>query len=141
VSADPTTNVAGTPLPRPARPSESPLLLLDQVRAAAAVALRAAPAAIARRTVARRLFVHLATAQGWRDARLIGAQCGLDARAVGRLPPPPAAALTPALLCLGDERLRHPAGVPSAPKWPPSASSRRDGRPWADELADARQFA
>jgi hypothetical protein len=106
VSGDPTCAVAGTPPPRPARPSDLPTMPLGRITAAAAAATRAPVSAVRERTLTRRLFVHLAERQGWRDAATLARACGTSTEAVRQLRASSAEALLPAgELCLGDDRL------------------------------------
>lgn len=106
VSGDPSTAVAGTPPPRPARAGRICRAPLAEVLAAALACTRATPDTIGRAGAPRRVFLSLCKATGWRDVPLLAALCGASLRTVQRhmvtAPPPP----PEALLCLGDERLR-----------------------------------
>jgi hypothetical protein len=107
VSGDPSTHVAGTPPPYRAAPTALSLAPVGDVLAAALAATRSVPRAILGPTAARREFLALASAQGWRDAKLLARLCGASERTVYRhfANATPSAA---SLLCLGDERLRAP---------------------------------
>jgi hypothetical protein len=107
VSADPTVAVAGTPAPEPAAASSFATLPLSRLAAAAAAATRAPLEAVRGRTATRRLFVHLAIRDGWRDTRSIAAACGISDRAVRllRALPVDPGAVAAAALCAGDDRL------------------------------------
>lgn len=106
VSADPSTAVAGTPLPRPAVLASVSRAPIASVLAAALACTRAQPEAIRRAGAPRRVFLSLCRHDGWRDVPTIAALCAASERTIQRhlasAPPPPAEAL----LCLGDERLR-----------------------------------
>ena len=105
VAADPTVQVAGTPPPRAAPGRESPVVPLEAVAAAAAAALRLPPDAVGTRAAGRRLFVHLARHQGWRESGVLAKRCRVLPRQIRRLWGQPAQGLDAARLCLGDRRL------------------------------------
>lgn len=105
VSADPSTSVAGTPLPTTqglARGTQS----LGELLAAALAAHRAHPSALKRSSPARRTFISLAVHCGWYQPSLLAELCGISKRTVRwyaeRVGPPSEAAW----LCLADRRLR-----------------------------------
>jgi hypothetical protein len=115
VSGDPSCAVAGTRPPHSASTSELATVPLGRIAAAAAAAMRAQVLAIRGRTATRRLFVHLAWRQGWRDSTTLARACGTPAEAVRLLRGRPIETLLPAgELCLGDDRLLRcrSAGVP-----------------------------
>ena len=111
VSADPSTAVAGTPLPV-ALDAETllPSIPLSFVADAAAAATRAPRAAIRSRTPTRALFIALAQTVGWRDARVLGEATRITPNAVRRRRRQQRPRVQAAALCLADARLRaHPA--------------------------------
>jgi REP element-mobilizing transposase RayT len=111
VSADPSCSVVGTPLPEPAPPASVPVEPLAPILAAAAAATRGAAADVRRPGPTRRLFVQLATRQGWRSATLLGRVCGITRQAIDQIRrqvPADPRPLAAAALCLGDERLLQP---------------------------------
>jgi hypothetical protein len=81
---------------------------LTAVAAASASALRTRPSDVRRRGPTRDLFLAVAPRTGWDRSSLLARFCGLTPRGVqkSRRRPPPSA-LSAALLCLGDERLRR----------------------------------
>ena len=119
VSSDPSVQVSGTPLPRPAEPRCAAIHPLASIRRAARVACRGG--SILRRGSARVLFLHLAHHQGWRARSQLAEVCGMSPQAVGRCWRRDVD-LLPARLCLGDRRLLE-ARLPSEP------GSHRQGRP------------
>lgn len=104
VSADPSADVSGTPLPRPAEPSEIPTRALAEIATAAVQATRSTPEDLRRRTPARWLFLHLAREQGWEAPNLLARACSMTRDGVlnnWELD----VDVRPARLCLGDPRL------------------------------------
>jgi hypothetical protein len=106
VSGDPTVAVDGTPMPRPVEFGRIPSMPLTDVIRAATAALRLPADAIRRRGSARRLFVGLASAVGWRIPAALAEACDVTERAIRRLTTQvdPRAVAT-AAVCLGDPRL------------------------------------
>lgn len=102
VSGDPSVAVDGTPFPEPAFYGGGRAPLPDLL-AAAASTTRADPEAVRRRGPTRAIFVPLALRFGW-DAAAVAHVCGVTRAAVHK--PRPVPDLAPALLCLGDARLR-----------------------------------
>ncbi len=110
VSSDWSVSPSGTPFPTPAPPRETPIVFIDDVLAATAVAARTTVDAVRQRTVLRHAFIRAAHHQGWRHVRTLAKQAGVSpsmAHRVLRTPPDERAARNVAavLLCLGDERL------------------------------------
>ena len=107
--------LGGTPLPRVVEPRSVPVIPLGWVADAVAAALRAWPADIRRRGVARVLFVAIAREQGWDDVAKLAELCACERHAITRS----TTAATPAALhavrlCVGDERLlRAPPSITS----------------------------
>ncbi|HET6583595.1 MAG TPA: hypothetical protein VFG69_09105 [Nannocystaceae bacterium] len=113
VSADPSTQIRGTPLPRAAPDAAIQAHPLSTILKAAMMATRGAAEDHRRRGPTRDAFVWLATVQGWRDAREIARICDVTPSAISRiLRGPPASALDHARLCLGDRRLLDAVGAP-----------------------------
>jgi hypothetical protein len=104
---DPRTGQS-TPCPRPVRRSPRPRYSLPALWLATTMALRGLPRDRRRRDLARVMFLQLADHQGYgRDpavARAAGASPRTHERIVAL---PDASLLGPALVCLGDERLRR----------------------------------
>ena len=95
VSSDPSVAVDGTPFPIAATASARDAYPLDTILSAARAATRASPEAIRTRTPARMLFLDLARATGWRNAKLVGETCAagmstVRSRAQKACAPPPA---------------------------------------------------
>lgn len=112
VSSDPSVDVAGTPLPRPA-PRPSPLqpgMPLDHIAAAASAVSATALGTDRRRArIEQHAFVLAARHQGWNDANTLAGYRGLSASTVRRLARTPDPQLLRATtLYLGDERLLTP---------------------------------
>ncbi len=108
VSSDPATSVTGTPLPKPASPSQFTQYPLEWIAEAAATAFRVPPLNVKSRNAARDLFIHLSRAQGWTHNPTLASYCCLTRNGVlkAALRPLPSQALVAASLCLGDRRLR-----------------------------------
>ncbi len=107
VSADPSVDVAGTPLPIAPEPSAIPSCSLDAVAAAVAGALRTPWIEALRMPQGRRLFVALAQRQGWHDAAHLAQVLGVRKRTIRTLRNQSPGGLEAAALCLGDPRLRR----------------------------------
>jgi len=110
VSGDPSVNVRGTAFPIPASPASVAAIPLETILMAARAAMRATARDARRRSPARSLFMDLARASGWTDARAVSRATGaatatVRARALLHRPIPSAA-----WLCLGDRRLRGTDG-------------------------------
>ncbi|HMR11126.1 MAG TPA: hypothetical protein PKA88_35345 [Polyangiaceae bacterium] len=103
VSADPTVAVAGTPLPHPALPCA-----IARVPLADLIAAVRAATPWSSTTQKRQVFTTLADNMGWRDVGYNAQAIGVHPDTIRRLRRAPASsrALAPALLCLGDARLR-----------------------------------
>jgi hypothetical protein len=123
VSADPSVDVAGTALPRPAAPTDIARFPLARIARAAAAATRTRPEQIRDVGLMRELFVHLAREQGWRDLETLARACACSTRTIRRIEARPVD-LDAARLCLGDGRLLR--GVP---RWgaPPQPALSRAG--------------
>jgi hypothetical protein len=104
VSSDPDVHVAGTPVPRPALPTQVAHYPLTRIARAAAAATRTRPESIRRLGLPRQLFVHLAREQGWRDWEALAIACDCSTRTIRRVAEG-RVALDAARLCLGDARL------------------------------------
>lgn len=106
VSGDPTCDVAGTPVPTPACPTEAPIWSLGRIVAAAAAATRALTGAVRARGPTRRLFIQLAWTHGWCHRATLARACGITPQAVCQLRSgTEPQAITAGDLCLGDDRL------------------------------------
>ncbi|MCB9582286.1 MAG: hypothetical protein H6717_34950 [Polyangiaceae bacterium] len=103
VSGDPTVAVAGTPLPVPAQPSAIARVPLADVAAAVRAATPWSSISLK-----RRVFVTLARTVGWRVTNENARAIGVHPQTIRRLARDPVgpSELAPALLCLGDPRLR-----------------------------------
>lgn len=101
VSADPSTHVAGTPLPGTVYREAIASRPLREILEAVACATRCSIIDIGQRGPARSAFVWLADEQGWARTAQIGEIAGVSRQAVARIlrgPEPPAVA--PARMCL-----------------------------------------
>lgn len=106
VSADPSVDPRGTPLPRPEPSRALAIHPLATIARAAAAAHRVRPGAIQAKTRVREHFVALALEQGWRDLDQLAAVCRCTTRAVRYMTARvDADSLHAARLCLGDPRL------------------------------------
>ena len=85
VSADPSVSVEGTPPPRLADPTDVAKVPLGEIARAAASATRGRPADVAISGATRRLFVHLAWTNGWRDAALLARVAATTPQTISRL--------------------------------------------------------
>lgn len=125
VSGDPTVAVLGTPFPEPSSPQELPAVPLTDIRAAACAATRTVDdATLARRGLPRTVFIQLALHQGWPPERMVAFAAGVSRRTVRRHAAAPWADgdLEPALLALGDLRVRRGFEHVGRSAWPPSAA-------------------
>ena len=108
VSADPSTDVVGSPLPQPVNAQQMATKSLEDFGFAAVAATRSTYADIKRRSPARNLFLALVRQQKWFDSRQIAEFCGMTRQGIvkheslGSMSKPELAA---GLLCLGDPRL------------------------------------
>ena len=109
VSSDPSVQVSGTPEPVAAPPTEFSRYPLEWIAHAAGAALRRPAGEVKTRSPVRVLFLQLARAQGWRNgahlARYSNVTRSGARKAASRSLPPQA--LSAAMLCLGDPRLRR----------------------------------
>jgi hypothetical protein len=132
VTADPSTDVAGTAFPRPSASTDWAQQPLADVLAAAAACTRRHVADVRKRGVVRPIFIALAIDQGWRDTALLARVCGVTPAAVrlqlARSPPD----LRAARLCLGDARLlaegRAQLGAAAAGGIMPGPAAREHGQ-------------
>ena len=110
VSRDPSVAVQGTTAPRP---SPSRLLAeegIGEILIASAAALRSSTSDVQRTGNCRKLFVHMACRQGWRQPSLLSKICKVTPRAIQLiLKQCPPQGMVEAALCLGDQRLRVPS--------------------------------
>ncbi|MFO0567816.1 MAG: hypothetical protein U0263_19305 [Polyangiaceae bacterium] len=101
VSADPSVDVGGTPVPLAAPPTSIPRFALDRIVRAAASAAPGRPA-LERRAIT----IQLAAQHGYGDVRMLGRYLGISSRTVRRsLCTPSSVAVRSAELCLADARL------------------------------------
>lgn len=108
VSSDPDVSAAAKKIPQIAQPAHAPTEPLADIALAASAATRQPVEALGRRGAARRIFVALASRQGWRDHRQLAATCGITPCASRRLARScPSQWLDAGALCLGDARLRE----------------------------------
>jgi REP element-mobilizing transposase RayT len=110
VSADPSVDVRGTPLPRALEIRRGSVPDLDTVVAAVAAATRLPPQSALSTPRTRRLALSLAVGTGWDDSRVLCEYFGVSrytvSRTTGLLD---GAAMESLLLVLGDDRLLAPA--------------------------------
>lgn len=107
VSGDPSVAIQGSALPQSVAPKKLAEEALGEILAASAAALRLPVAEIRRKGSLRKLFIHLAHRQGWRQTCVLSDLCDITPRAVQlTLKQKSPLGMDAAALCLGDRRLR-----------------------------------
>jgi hypothetical protein len=108
VSSDPSVAVTGTSAPKASSPKVFAENGIIEILNATSAALRMPPERVRKPGIARDLFIHFASQQGWKKPAALAEICGITPRAINtiisRRSP---AGMHAAALCLGDRRLRE----------------------------------